>query len=171
VSEKDAATLLREWAAVLQIPSGSFVNEDLMFAAAEIARLRDDLIDQTERGDKATTDCHRLRAELAEAKNSISVLCGEDIANAERANRAEEEIARLRAELVKVVDQRNGAEKNCDHLRAELAEANSGSELAARQLLRACEKVNDLEAAARRDAEEIARLKKRLEKYEPVEGA
>jgi len=93
------------------------------------------------------------------------------IMDADLPKRLQDEIDRLRAELVKVVDQRNGAEKNCDHLRAELAEANSGSELAARQLLRACEKVNDLEAAARRDAEEIARLKKRLEKYEPVEGA
>jgi len=43
MSDKDAATVLREWAAVLQIPSGLFVNEDLVFAAAEIDRLHAEL--------------------------------------------------------------------------------------------------------------------------------
>jgi chromosome segregation ATPase len=62
----------------------------------EISRLRSER-DSTFKEFKLALEANaRLRAELAEAKNSISVLCGEDIANAERANRAEEEIARLR---------------------------------------------------------------------------
>jgi len=67
-------------------------------------------------------------------------------------------------DLRRALENRNA---EIESLRAELAEASSGSELAARQLLRACEKVNDLEAAARRDAEEIARLRKVLTFYAP----
>lgn len=36
----DAAVRLREWADVLDIPSGTFVNDDLRWAAEEIERLR-----------------------------------------------------------------------------------------------------------------------------------
>ncbi len=71
---------------------------------------------------------------------------------------AADEIASLRAELDESLRDYFRSQQEIDRLRAELADVQSGSELAASHLMRACEKVNNLEAAARRDAETIVRL-------------
>ena len=68
----------------------------------EIFHLRADLVDQTERGDKATTDCHRLRAELAEVKALHDVSLAACGTWRDAARRDAEEIARLRDAMIQV---------------------------------------------------------------------
>ncbi len=86
----------------------------------------------------------------------------------QEAIRKDTKIASLRAELDESLRDYFRSQQEIDRLRAELADAQSGSELAARQLMRASEKVNNLEAAARQDAETTASLRAEIEKAHDV---
>jgi hypothetical protein len=46
-------------------------NTELKRLRYEIENLKNDLADQTERGDRGAIDCHRLRAELADARELL----------------------------------------------------------------------------------------------------